>query len=150
MNTNQQEASYYVHLRKAKKAINFILSLSLVVAVASLIPGRITQSFFVQLVIIFSLYFSARFIFQYPIIGVILLGMMMIFYLVGWFDLLSGKHIPISFGIGSASFIYYFILAFRGFTTLIIIGGFYFAIKGMIEKEHYEKKHGTLDEEEIL
>lgn len=149
MNTYKQEATYYVHLRKAKKAINFILSISLFIIFASLIPGRITQAFFVQLAIIVSFYFAGQMIFKYPIIGVVLLGGMILFYLVGWYDLLSGKHIPISFGIGSQSFIYFFILLFRGFTTLIIIGGFYFAVKGMIEKEQYEKTHGTLDEDEI-
>lgn len=149
MNTYKQEASYYVHLRKAKKSINFILSVSLFIIVASLIPGRITQTFFVQLAVIISLYLSGQLIFKHPIIGVVLLGGMILFYMVGWYDLLSGNHIPISFGIGSTSFIYSFILLFRGFTTLVIIGGFYFAVKGMIEKEQFEKTHGTLDEDEF-
>ena len=150
MNTNQQEPSYNVHLRKAKKAINFILLLSLFSLSAILISERFTQSSFIQLTTIFGLFLSARYLFKYPFGAVVILGIFLLFYIYGWFNLLSQKFISSSSGIEDGyNMVFYVILVFRGIVTLVVMGGFYYATKGMIEKEQFEKKHGTLDEDEM-
>lgn len=145
MNNYEQEESYKVHLSKAKKAINFILVLFFITLLPVLFSDKIEQIFNIQFASFVALFISARYIFKYPIFAVITLGIMILFYFHGWFNFIFKSN----FGPETVGFLFYFILILRILTTFIIIRGFYAAIKGMIGKEQLEKKHHTLDEDEL-
>ena len=82
-----------------------------------------------------------------PIVGVMVLGVVALSYLWGWYVWLFGSRI--AFGVITSNIFLYIILAFRFFITCIAVAGFYFAVKGMMAKEQFEKKYETLDEDEL-
>lgn len=149
MDNSQQRGSHLVHLKKAKKGIDFMLFWSVLVLITLLLFSSFSSSFFIQLVMVIGLVLASQLIYIYPIIGTIVLGGIMISYLHGWYKIISGQILPMAFGLDSGNLTYYLILIFRSMITLILTYGLYYSIKGMIEKEQFEKSLGTLDEEEL-
>ena len=147
MNINKQETAYNVHLRKAKRAINFIFILLLISLLPTLSSSNFDSYFFISAISFVALFISSRSIYKYPVFAVISLGFMILFYLYSLYSFLYVANSTSS--INTKSFLFYFILTIRTFVTLIVIQGFLSAIKGMIGKEQFEKKYETLDEDEM-
>jgi len=145
MNNYEQEPSFEIHLKKAKKVINFLLVLFFITLLPTIAFGKLGQLNYINVTSFVVLIISSRIIFKYPFFAVITLGFMVLFYLHGWYNFLYKTNLISE----PRDFLLYFILIFRIFATLIVFRGFYLAIKGMNAKEHFEKTHGTLDEYEI-
>ncbi|MFK7775052.1 MAG: hypothetical protein AB8F94_23125 [Saprospiraceae bacterium] len=149
MSTNQQTPVYNVHLKKAKNAINFVLVLFFFILLPVVFEEKFEQLFLLQGTLFLALFISARTIYKYPILAVITLGIMILFYLHGWYNFITQINLPNNAGFDVKDFLFYLILFLRIFTTTIVMRGFYFAIKGMIGKEQLEKRYETLDEDEM-
>lgn len=150
MNNNQQEATHNVHLKKAKRSINFILFVSLFLLLFSVIVGEVNLSLSIQLSIVIGLLLSSSYLFKFPLIAVVFLGLFLVYFLYVWYEVLTLRFDPENDELNSGyNMVFNILLVFRGFITLVLFGGFYYAVKGMIEKDQFEKNHGTLDEDQI-
>ncbi len=147
MTSNKQLWAVDVQLEKAKKAIKFLMVLSLIASYGMYSAVGWETPIFIQLAVTAVLFISDQVIFKYPFFAVVVLAVVVLFYLWGWLGFLTGS--PYSFGIDASNFFGIAIMFYRLFITGVAIGGLYFAIKGMNAKEHFEKKIGTLDEDEM-
>ena len=147
MSQNKQHWLIDVHLRKAKRAINLLFVLSLLATFGFYSAIGLETQTFIQITISIILFVASRIIYDQPILGVVILTIVVLFYMYGWVLFLFDS--PDSFGIDSSNMIGIGIMFYRFFITGVAIGGLYFAIKGMKGKEYFEKSHGTLDEDEM-
>jgi hypothetical protein len=147
MTSNKQHWAVEVQLEKAKRAINFLFVLSLIAVFGVYSSIGFENLTFIQITISIILFIASRIIYEQPIFAVVVLAIVVLFYMYGWVLFLFDS--PDSFGIDASNMIGIAIIFYRFFITGVAIGGLYFAIKGLNGKEHFEKNHGTLDEDEM-